>query len=740
MSYLSNVGPQASCLASMSSSDSLSKRFGALYHFLADVDRESWPALYRLETLGVRTGAGLRIIDSQVLLHSFADLKYCPDGARIQRSVLACRANLLDISYIYSRWHLFLSDCLSHINSVPAFVLGPLRRMGLFTLEHIASLSNDIIEHIVRNPSVPILQSADSTREGLFTIRKVAKILVNNRSSSLTIPPHLIREDPFSIAVTPSFPASMWAVEALAAGYPLNLWHVAQSLHDVFAETSRLKELRLVPGYGERMSWATRCFNAGLPWLSQNISLDSCSSSTGSLIGTPREIINTMKEARTRTSSETSLAETAGKKPRASSESAISGKCIVCVKEILGWHSHAIDREGRLLCRTCYGEHGPPSLTDYVFDKHLFQAVGPRDPPAVDLQHKQILRVIQHQPLGPQLRARETILAEAGIRAMMASFKGSWASVASGMRCFAAFLDELRPGTPHLPANDSDILAWSAIFHNGGTLANYIGSVLTAHTLTRIEHHISPEILRRLRAGRRKIDYKLSKQAIRGVQKMRMVEMASSEGDLQAAALWSLAFDRLFRVQSELLPLERRSSPPADMLNASWHSAVVWDLSGVDPMLPDRRPLKASIHLRRRKNNPMPTVMELTCHCPHRRPPHEVNSQYDSPCALCRLRDLWTSRSDTMQIFSISKTSLLTLTKKYALLSGSETTRRLGLHVFRRGACQDLVNKRTPLSKILDLGGWKSSAALHYMAMDDLENRNYALVHADNSDSEAETQ
>ena len=91
---------------------------------------------------------------------------------------------------------------------------------------------------------------------------------------------------------------------------------------------------------------------------------------------------------------------------------------------------------------------------------------------------------------------------------------------------------------------------------------------------------------------------------------------------------------------------------------------------------------------------------------------------------------------DEPRVFSISKTRLVNLTKEYAIATGSETTRRLGLHAFRRGATQDLVNRKESLSTILELGGWKSHAALHYMALDDLENRNYALIHADHSDSE----
>ena len=59
---------------------------------------------------------------------------------------------------------------------------------------------------------------------------------------------------------------------------------------------------------------------------------------------------------------------------------------------------------------------------------------------------------------------RAAILAEASLRTMMASFKSSHLSVISGVRCFAAWADEHRPGTPHLPASNDDLRLWSSYF------------------------------------------------------------------------------------------------------------------------------------------------------------------------------------------------------------------------------------------------------------------------------------
>ncbi len=47
-----------------------------------------------------------------------------------------------------------------------------------------------------------------------------------------------------------------------------------------------------------------------------------------------------------------------------------------------------------------------------------------------------------------------------------------------------------------------------------------------------------------------------------------------------------------------------------------------------------------------------------------------------------------------------------------------------------------MMNAGSPISLILRLGGWKSASVLHYMVMDDLENRNYALKASEDSDSD----
>ena len=110
----------------------------------------------------------------------------------------------------------------------------------------------------------------------------------------------------------------------------------------------------------------------------------------------------------------------------------------------------------------------------------------------------------------------------------------------------------------------------------------------------------------------------------------------------------------------------------------------------------------------------------------------------DFPCACCRLFDLWQDarEKNLKTIFTLKKSKLLADLKCTAGLLDMPNSQRLGTHAFRRGATQDMVNAGAALSTILRLGGWKSASVLHYMAIDDLENRNYALKCAEDSDSD----
>ena len=163
---------------------------------------------------------------------------------------------------------------------------------------------------------------------------------------------------------------------------------------------------------------------------------------------------------------------------------------------------------------------------------------------------------------------RSAILAEASLRTMMASFKSSHLSVISGIRCFAAWADEHRPGTPHLPASNDDLRLWSSYFQNGGAFSNYVTNLKTAHTLRNMQVDWDEELLRRLRSGSKRLNVRMIKAALKYPVKKEMVALATKDGFVEDSAIWSLAYDRLFRVENELLPLETRQVVPSEPLTS----------------------------------------------------------------------------------------------------------------------------------------------------------------------------
>jgi hypothetical protein len=360
------------------------------------------------------------------------------------------------------------------------------------------------------------------------------------------------------------------------------------------------------------------------------------------------------------------------------------------------------------------------------------------------------------------MQEKEWILREASIRTQLASVKGSWRSVISGIRCWAAFSDEFRRGSPHFPASESDIENYSQFFQNGGTLGNYLAHLEFAHLLAKEEYIINPGLLRRLRQGRNKLTVHLTKPAIRHDVKLKLVrhftnsarfhreqyELAARFGQQddnseeqrywELAAICSAAYDRLFRVPSELLPLESRLKVPEEPLNTLWHSAVIWEWT-----TPYKNPLRAHIHLRRRKTAPLPSTLDMHCKCQGDDAPPMNSAKNkslrwpDYPCALCRLFDLWAHarEENRPKVFTVKAAQLTSYLRSAAIHLDLTNGNRLSSHAFRRGATQDMVNSGTSLSTILRLGGWRSAAVLHYMAIDDLENRNYALKASEDSDS-----
>ena len=60
----------------------------------------------------------------------------------------------------------------------------------------------------------------------------------------------------------------------------------------------------------------------------------------------------------------------------------------------------------------------------------------------------------------------------------------------------------------------------------------------------------------------------------------------------------------------------------------------------------------------------------------------------------------------------------------------------LGFHAFRRGRARDEYRAGTPISKILELGGWRSPSVLRYLAIREIDQLAVISEVVDASESE----
>ena len=60
----------------------------------------------------------------------------------------------------------------------------------------------------------------------------------------------------------------------------------------------------------------------------------------------------------------------------------------------------------------------------------------------------------------------------------------------------------------------------------------------------------------------------------------------------------------------------------------------------------------------------------------------------------------------------------------------------IGFHGFRRGRAQHERRLGTPISRILEIGGWKSSAVLRYLAMQEIDDAVVMRTSVEDSESD----
>ena len=331
--------------------------------------------------------------------------------------------------------------------------------------------------------------------------------------------------------------------------------------------------------------------------------------------------------------------------------------------------------------------------------------------------------IIRQAKMNPDMAAAHgELIAERSIRVMVASFIHSWKSVMSGIRSWADWVDVFHPGQAHFPALPDQILAYTAVFQNDGTLANYLGHIKAAHDLLRMPISWTSSTLSRLRRGASKLTFHKVKPRIRMAQTRKLAEAAIALGDTELADVIAVSRQLLARVQSEVFPLQLDGAMDVDLDSDQWHSRILFhDCPGVKSL---------SIILRKRKNTSQVSTHMRSCCCASEGP------VLCGVCALYRYRHI-AKPGHQNHIFSIRSSQAMTRRLLAAASRAGIPAHQVSWHGFRRGKASDMLAGGTAISTILAAGGWKSPAILRYLVAEELDHRVAAITTIDDSDSAA---
>ena len=142
-----------------------------------------------------------------------------------------------------------------------------------------------------------------------------------------------------------------------------------------------------------------------------------------------------------------------------------------------------------------------------------------------------------------------------------------------------------------------------------------------------------------------------------------------------------------------------------------------------------KRTATITLGVRKNHQNEVSTLLR-TCMCGESR---------DLACGVCSLYDLQagiTATSWANTPFKQTPQLVLYRLRVHTLLLNICGNAPVGTHAFRRGRASDLMGEGLPLATILQLGGWRSAAILHYLAVDELQARLGAIQIIEASDSE----
>ena len=294
--------------------------------------------------------------------------------------------------------------------------------------------------------------------------------------------------------------------------------------------------------------------------------------------------------------------------------------------------------------------------------------------------------------------------------------------IASGLRCWHKFATEvlgINADATIPPMADDQVILFTTIFRNAGTCKNYLSALRYACRVANVAMEWDTDRLAQAVRAVEKNCVHDSKPRTRILRALvcQLMRHAVLERCHEEAAVYSCAFQFLFRVEDECLPLEvgDPSESEANMVTLPFgrHSAVWVDRAEI------------VVRLRSRKNKPHGATIRRGCSC--------LLGQFGSAlCALHTIGPRLAGLSRGAKLFPhwcVKGGSPLrfSLHRRLAQLDVQQP-QTYGLQSFRRGHAHQIMLDGGTLADVLKAGQWASPAFLLYLDRADIEH--FAVVQA----------
>ena len=270
------------------------------------------------------------------------------------------------------------------------------------------------------------------------------------------------------------------------------------------------------------------------------------------------------------------------------------------------------------------------------------------------------------------------------------------ASYRSGIRSWLRFCNEVIDKTDNqMDVDVNELLLWGCRFESVGTLKNYLSAVTWGcDLLGKDTSAFRSSLIKRMKSAVGLRTVQRARPALQRAALVKMVAAADEDDDPCAAALYTLAYAFLSRVQSELMP-----------------AVLCEEVRTLDDAAETKSTLsvkgdKVTLRLAWRKNSREPIVLVRECWC----------DKLKAACPVCRTRELLRLYGHGVAPFTIlSCTAHRRIMKRH--LAASDLLETMTFHSFRRGHARDLAASGVPLAVILRAGGWNSAAFVAYLDM-----------------------